>query len=56
MEYSILVPFLGLRMSFVAKLGAETQDKSHLIVPKQDNEKIRHLKGKQVKLILEDEL
>lgn len=42
--------------SFVAKLGRMAEDKFHVIVPKQYNEKIKHLKGKQVKLVLDDEL
>jgi hypothetical protein len=40
----------------VAKLGAMAEDKFHIIVPKQFNDKIRNLKGKQVKIIMDDEL
>jgi hypothetical protein len=32
------------------------QSKQRPVIPKQYNDKIRHLKGKQVKLILDDEL
>ena len=45
-----------LKIVFVAKLGAMSEDKFHIMVPKQFNEKIRNLKGKQVKIILDDEL
>lgn len=47
---------LQLKIVFVAKLGRMAEDKFHVIVPKQYNEKIKHLKGKQVKLVLDDEL
>lgn len=46
----------ALKIVFVAKLGAMTPDKFHVMVPKQFNDKIRNLKGKQVKIVLEDEL
>jgi hypothetical protein len=45
-----------LKIVFVAKLGAMTPDKFHVIIPKQFNDKIRNLRGKQVKIILDDEL
>ena len=45
-----------LQIVFVAKLGTMGEDKFHVIIPKQFNDKIRNLKGKQVKLIMDDEL
>jgi hypothetical protein len=47
---------LKLKIVFVAKLGRMAEDKFHVIIPKQYNDKIKHLKGKQVKMILDDEL
>ena len=40
----------------LVKLGAMVEDKFHVIVPKQYNDKVRDLRGKQVKIILDDEL
>jgi hypothetical protein len=45
-----------LKIVFVAKLGRMTDDKFHVIIPKQYNDKVRNLHGKQVKMILDDEL
>jgi hypothetical protein len=45
-----------LKIVFVAKLGAMGDDKFHVMVPKQFNDQIRDLKGKQVKIIMNDEL
>lgn len=45
-----------MKIVFVAQLGAMAEDKFHVIVPKQYNDKIRHLHHKQVKIILDDEL
>jgi hypothetical protein len=45
-----------LKIVFVAKLGAMSADKFHIMVPKQFNDKIKNLKGKQVKVIMDDEL
>jgi hypothetical protein len=51
-----------LKIKFVAKLGAmgtysDGEEKFHVMIPKQyiSNE-IRNLKGKQVKITLEDEI
>jgi len=45
-----------LKIVFVAKLGAMGEDKFHVIVPKQYNNKVRNLRGKQVRIELNDEL
>ena len=45
-----------MKIVFVAKLGAMVEDKFHVIVPKHYNDKVRDLRGKQVKIILDDEL
>ena len=45
-----------LKIVFVAKLGRMAEDKYHVIIPKQFNSKIKNLHGKQVKMILDDEL
>jgi hypothetical protein len=45
-----------MKIVFVAKLGDMVEDKFHVIVPKQYNDKVRDLRGKQVKIILDDEL
>lgn len=45
-----------LKIVFVAKLGKMGDDKYHIMIPKQYHDKIKHLQGKQVKLILDDEL
>ena len=47
---------IKLKIVFVAKLGRMAEDKFHAIISKQYNEKVKHLKGKQVKLVLDDEL
>lgn len=51
-----------LKIKFVAKLGAmgtysDGEEKFHVMIPKQFiNNEIRDLKGKQVKITLEDEI
>ncbi len=50
-----------LKIKFVAKLGImgkyeDGEEKFHIIVPKQYVDQVRNLKGKQVKMTLEDEL
>lgn len=55
----LIVP---LKIKFVAKLGAmgtysDGEEKFHVMVPKQFiNNEIRDLKGKQVKVTIEDEI
>jgi hypothetical protein len=44
-----------LKVRFVAKLGAMSEDKFHVMIPKQFNDQVRNLKGKQVKVTIEDE-
>jgi 5-methylcytosine-specific restriction endonuclease McrA len=43
-------------LQYVGKIHSAGKDKFHVIVPKQFNEKIKDLTGKQVKIILDDEL
>ena len=45
-----------LKIVFAAKLGRMTEGKFHVIIPKQFNDKVKNLHGKQVKIILDDEL
>ena len=44
-----------LKVRFVAKLGVMSEDKFHVMIPKQFNDQVRNLKGKQVKVTIEDE-
>lgn len=51
-----------LKIIFAAKLGSmgkyqkDNEEKFHVIVPRQFVDKVRNLKGKQVKVTIEDEL
>jgi hypothetical protein len=51
-----------LKIIFVAKLGGmgkyarDNEQKFHVIIPRQHIDKIRDLKGKQVKVTIEDEI
>lgn len=51
-----------LKIIFAAKLGAmgkyerDNEEKFHVIIPRQFVDKLRNLKGKQVKVTIEDEL
>jgi hypothetical protein len=45
-----------MKIVFVAKLGTLAEDKFHVIIPKAFNNKVRSVKGKQVKLIMDTEL
>ena len=44
-----------MKVVFVAKVGAMAEDKFHLIIPKQYNSKVKGLRGKQVRVVLDDE-
>ena len=44
-----------MKVVFVAKLSALAEDKFHLIIPKQYNSKVKSLKGKQVRVVVDDE-
>jgi HNH endonuclease len=41
---------------YIGKINSLGKDKFHVIVPKQYNDKVKNLRGKQVKIILDDEL
>jgi hypothetical protein len=51
-----------MQIKFVAKLGAmgkydkDQEEKFHVMVPRQHISKIKHMKGKQVKVTIEDEI
>jgi hypothetical protein len=44
-----------MKVVFIAKLSTLAEDKFHLIIPKQYNPKIKNLKGKQVRVVVDDE-
>jgi hypothetical protein len=51
----------GLRIKFIVKLGTmgtydDGVDKYHLIVPKEYGKQIKDLKGKQVRVVVDDEI
>lgn len=52
----------AMKITFVAKLGAmgkyekDALQKFHVMVPKQYVDQVKDLKGKQVKVTIEDEL
>ena len=51
----------GLKIKFIVKLGTmgtygDGVDKFHLIVPKEYHKQIKDLKGKQVRVYLDDEI
>jgi hypothetical protein len=53
--------FREMKVKFVAKLGAmgkydkDGEDKFHIMIPRQFIDEVRDLKGKQVKVTIEDE-
>jgi hypothetical protein len=44
-----------VKIKFVARLGTIGKDKFHILIPKEFHEEIRSLKGKQVKVIIDDQ-
>ena len=51
-----------MQIKFVAKLGAmgkydkDKEEKFHVMIPRQYIDEIKHMKGKQVKVTIEDQI
>jgi hypothetical protein len=44
------------QMKFVAKMGSMGDEKYHILVPKHLHEVAKSLRGKQVKVVIDDEI